>query len=139
MPEAGATRSVGDPATIRHLTTTIEGSASSTARLAIRDVDHLTGIVDRFLDEQHVNRYSVFLQDYGGPIGFRLALAHPERIQALVIQNAVAHEQGLSDLWIPRRAFWADRSKHEATVRANFLSLEATRQRHVGAQPRDQA
>src|SRR5205823_8673060 len=49
--------------------------------------DHLTEIVDRFLELQRVVDYSLYLQDYGGPIGFRLALAHPERVQALVIQN----------------------------------------------------
>jgi len=97
--------------------------------------DHLTEIVDRFLELQRVVDYSLYLQDYGGPIGFRLALAHPERVQALVIQNAVAHEQGLSDLWVSRKAFWADRAAHEAAVRANLLSLEATRQRHVGRSP----
>jgi pimeloyl-ACP methyl ester carboxylesterase len=97
--------------------------------------DHLAEVVDHFLEQQRVGRYSLYLQDYGGPIGFRLALAHPERVEALVIQNAVAHEQGLSDLWVPRRAFWADRAAHEAAVRANLLSLDATRQRHVGASP----
>ena len=97
--------------------------------------DHLAAVVDRFLEQQRVSRYGLYLQDYGGPIGFRLALAYPERIEALVVQNAVAHEQGLSDLWIPRRAFWADRAAHEAAVRANLLSLDATRQRHVGASP----
>jgi pimeloyl-ACP methyl ester carboxylesterase len=97
--------------------------------------DHLAAVVDRFLEQQRVSCYGLYLQDYGGPIGFRLALAHPERIEALVIQNAVAHEQGLSDLWIPRRAFWADRAAHEAAVRANLLSLDATHQRHVGASP----
>jgi pimeloyl-ACP methyl ester carboxylesterase len=97
--------------------------------------DHLTEIVDRFLEQQRIPRYSLYLQDYGGPIGFRLALAHPERVRALIIQNAVAHEQGLSNLWAPRRAFWADRVAHEAAVRANLLSLDATRQRHVGRSP----
>ena len=97
--------------------------------------DHLTEVVDRFLAQHGVTRYSLYLQDYGGPIGFRLALAHPERVRALIVQNAVAHEQGLSDLWTPRRAFWADRVAHEAAVRANLLSLEATKQRHVGRSP----
>jgi pimeloyl-ACP methyl ester carboxylesterase len=97
--------------------------------------DHLTEIVNRFLEQQRISRYSLYLQDYGGPIGFRLALAHPERVRALIIQNAVAHEQGLSNLWAPRRAFWADRVAHEAAVRANLLSLDATRQRHVGRSP----
>jgi pimeloyl-ACP methyl ester carboxylesterase len=97
--------------------------------------DHLAEIVDRFLEQRGIARYSLYLQDYGGPIGFRLALAHPERVQALIIQNAVAHEQGLSDLWAARKAFWADRAANEAAVRANLLSLEATRQRHVGRSP----
>jgi pimeloyl-ACP methyl ester carboxylesterase len=71
------------------------------------------------------------MQDYGGPVGFRMALAHPERIQAMIIQNAVSHEEGLSPLWAVRRSFWQDRQAHEAEVRSNLLSLEATRKRHV--------
>ena len=94
--------------------------------------DRLAEIVDRFLTQQAVDHYGLYLQDYGGPIGFRLALMHPERVRALVIQNAVAHEQGLSDLWTTRRAFWAERATHEAAVRENLLSLAATKQRHVG-------
>ena len=97
--------------------------------------DHLAEVMEHFLKARGLSRYSLYLQDYGGPIGFRLALAHPERVVALIVQNAVAHEPGLSDLWIPRRAFWANRAAGEAAVRANFLSLEATRQRHVGASP----
>src|SRR5690242_20136151 len=81
-------------------------------------------------------RYSLFLQDYGGPVGFRLAMAQPDRLQALIIQNAVAHEEGLGALWETRRAFWVDRAGHEAALRENFLSLAATRQRHIGRSPR---
>jgi pimeloyl-ACP methyl ester carboxylesterase len=80
-------------------------------------------------------QYTLFMQDYGGPVGFRLALLHPERVQALIIQNAVSHEVGLSPLWETRRAFWRDRKSNEAAFRANFLSLESTRQRHVGTDP----
>jgi pimeloyl-ACP methyl ester carboxylesterase len=97
--------------------------------------DRLAEVVDHFLERQGLDRYGLYVQDYGGPIAFRLALAHPERARALIIQNAVAHEQGLSDLWTPRRAFWADRARHEAAVRENLLSLAATRQRHVGRSP----
>ena len=97
--------------------------------------DHLADVMKHFLNARGLSRYSLYLQDYGGPIGFRLAVAHPERVTALIVQNAVAHEPGLSDLWIPRRAFWANRAAGEAAVRANFLSLEATRQRHVGGSP----
>ena len=117
---------------------TIPASAAAThhrRRSFSYTFDHLAEVVDHFLEQQRLDRYSLYLQDYGGPIGFRLALAHPERVHALVVQNAVAHEQGLSDLWTVRRAFWADRASHEPAVRANFLSLEATRQRHVGNSP----
>jgi len=110
-------------------------SAAPAPDVFLYTFDHLAEIVDHFLEQQRADRYTLYLQDYGGPIGFRLALAHPERVQALIVQNAVAHAQGLSDLWAPRRAFWADRAAHEAAVRTNLLSFEATRQRHVGKSP----
>ena len=72
---------------------------------------------------------------YGGPVGFRLALAHPERIESLIIQNAVAHDEGLGKNWVTRRAFWTDRASHEAALRTNLLSLATTRTRHVGSDP----
>ncbi|GEP03012.1 alpha/beta fold hydrolase [Methylobacterium oxalidis] len=97
--------------------------------------DHLAEIVDGFTAALGLDRYSLYLQDYGGPVGFRLALAHPERVAAIIVQNAVAHEEGLGPLWDRRRAFWADRAAHEAALRENFLSLAATRQRHLGHDP----
>jgi pimeloyl-ACP methyl ester carboxylesterase len=97
--------------------------------------DRLAEVIDRFTQALSLKRYSLLLQDYGGPVGFRLALAHPERLQALIIQNAVAHEDGLGPLWDTRKAFWADRQAHEAALRKNFLSLAATRQRHLGSSP----
>jgi pimeloyl-ACP methyl ester carboxylesterase len=68
-------------------------------------------------------------------VGFRMAVRHPERVQAIIIQNAVSHDVGLSPPWETRRAFWRDRKANEAAPRANFVSLEATRQRHVGTDP----
>lgn len=97
--------------------------------------DRLADIVEAFTRALGLSRYSLYLQDYGGPVGFRLALAHPERVAAIIVQNAVAHEDGLGPLWDTRRAFWADRPAHEAALRENFLSLAATRQRHVGRDP----
>ena len=94
--------------------------------------DHLAQIIEDFTEQLHLEHYTLFMQDYGGPVGFRMALAHPERVQAMIIQNAVSHEEGLSPLWAVRRAFWEDRPAHEAEVRNNLLSLEATRKRHVG-------
>ena len=97
--------------------------------------DHLAAVMDRFTQALGLTRYVLFVQDYGGPVGFRLALAHPERVLALVVQNAVAHEAGLGPLWDARRAYWADRTTNEANLRANFLSLETTRARHLGTSP----
>ena len=85
--------------------------------------------------EARSSRYSLYMQDYGGPVGFRLAQAHPDRIETLIIQNAVAHDTGLGPNWITRRAFWADRATHEAALKTNLLSLETTRTRHVGSDP----
>ena len=97
--------------------------------------DHIASIVNEFLTIKGISRYSLYVQDYGGPVGFRLALAHPERIESLIIQNAVAHEDGLGPLWETRRAFWLDRVTHEAALRENFLSFEAARRRHIGSDP----
>ena len=97
--------------------------------------DHIASIINEFVTLKGIPRYSLYVQDYGGPVGFRLALAHPERIESLIIQNAVAHEDGLGPLWETRRAFWSDRVMHEAALRENFLSFEAARRRHIGSDP----
>jgi pimeloyl-ACP methyl ester carboxylesterase len=97
--------------------------------------DHVAAIMDRFTEALGLSRYTLYMQDYGGPVGFRMALAHPDRIEALVVQNAVAHNEGLGALWQARRAFWAHRAANENTLRANFLSLATTRARHVGSDP----
>jgi pimeloyl-ACP methyl ester carboxylesterase len=97
--------------------------------------DHLAAVVDSFTAAIGLNKYTLYMQDYGGPIGFRLALAHPEKVQGMVIQNAVAHLEGLSALWETRKAWWKDRAAHEQELRANFTSLEATKKRHIGSTP----
>jgi pimeloyl-ACP methyl ester carboxylesterase len=95
----------------------------------------LAKIIADFTKQLHLDRYTLFMQDYGGPVGFRMALAYPGRVQAMIIQNAVSHEEGLSPLCAVRRLFWQDRPAYEAEVRSNLLSLEATRKRHVGTSP----
>src|SRR6202051_4438574 len=94
--------------------------------------DHISQVMQRFTEVLGLQHYVLFMQDYGGPVGFRMAIAHPERVQAFVIQNACAHEEGLSPLWQKRREFWADRPGNEAGLRANFSSLTATGERHGG-------
>lgn len=99
--------------------------------------DTLAAALESFVLALGLRRYSLYLQDYGGPVGLRLALAHPERVRALIIQNAVLHEEGLSEAWQLRRAYWAERAQHEAQLRAGLSSVEAGIARHIGgrAQP----
>jgi pimeloyl-ACP methyl ester carboxylesterase len=95
----------------------------------------ITDIVDEFTQAIHLDRYALYLQDYGGPVGYRLAVLHPERVTGLVIQNAVAHEEGLGRLQAARTGFWADRAANEDSYRAGLASLERARLRHANGSP----
>ena len=97
--------------------------------------DHITRVIDDFSQVLGLSRYTLYMQDYGGPVGFRMVLAHPERVEALIVQDAVAHNEGLGVNWTTRRAFWADRSAREEDLRNNLLSMAATKTRHVGDDP----
>jgi pimeloyl-ACP methyl ester carboxylesterase len=91
--------------------------------------------MDHFTEALRLSRYTLYMQDYGGPVGFRMALTNPERVEALIVQDAVAHNEGLGANWKIRRAFWADRAANESALRTNLFSLETTRARHVGDDP----
>ena len=97
--------------------------------------DHTAQVMDDFAQTLGLPRYTLYMQDYGGPVGFRMALAHPERVQTLIVQDAVAHNEGLGANWATRRAFWADRQANEEALRKNLLSMAATKTRHVGDDP----
>ena len=105
------------------------------AKKFVYTFDHIAEITDHFAEKLGISRYTLYMQDYGGPVGFRMALAHPERVEALIVQDAVSHNSGLGANWNARRAFWADRAANESTLRANLLSLATTRTRHVGSDP----
>ncbi len=97
--------------------------------------DHIAEVMDHFTEAMGLSRYTLYMQDYGGPVGFRMILAHPERTEAIIVQDAVAHNEGLGAKWTTRRAFWADRAANESALRTNLLSLSAARARHVGDDP----
>ena len=86
--------------------------------------DHLAETTDRLLEQLGIDRYVLFMQDYGGPVGFRIALAHPERVQAIIVQNANAYEEGLGPKWAGIAKYWTDRTGHPEQLDA-FVSLEA--------------
>ncbi len=98
--------------------------------------DHIASVMDGFTQALGLSHYTLYMQDYGGPVGFRMALAHPERVDSLIVQDAVAHNEGLGANWTTRRAFWADRAAHEEGLRENLLSLASTKRRHVGDDPK---
>jgi pimeloyl-ACP methyl ester carboxylesterase len=97
--------------------------------------DAIADVVDAFTQAIHLDRYALYLQNYGGPVGYKLAVAHPERVTGLIIQNAVAHEEGLGRLQAVRSGFWADRAANEEKYRAGLASLEVARLRHVNGSP----
>src|SRR5258707_14917426 len=97
--------------------------------------DHYAEIMNHFTEALGLPSYTLYMQDYGGPGGFRMALAQPERVEAVIVQDAVAHNEGLGANWKTRRAFWADRAANESALRTNLLSLATTRARHVGNDP----
>jgi pimeloyl-ACP methyl ester carboxylesterase len=92
--------------------------------------DHLASTTNGLLEALAIRRYSLFLHDYGGPVGFRIMAKHPERVQSLVISNANAYEEGLGRKWARIAEFWKDPAAHQ-DVLDGFLSRTATEQRHT--------
>ena len=97
--------------------------------------DHITSVMDHFTQVLGLKHYSLYMCDYGGDVGLKLAILHPERVQALIVQNANISEAGESQLWVARRAYWADRAANEDKLRKNLSSLDADRLRHLGTTP----
>ncbi len=97
--------------------------------------DHLAEVLDHFTQALGLKSYVLYQQDYGGPVGMRLAMAHPERLDGIIVQNAVAHDDGLGPAWELRRAFWRDRAANEDKVIPAFTSLESAQARHLGSSP----
>jgi pimeloyl-ACP methyl ester carboxylesterase len=89
--------------------------------------DNLADVIDELAQTLKLERYSLYVQDYGAPVGYRLALKHPERAQALIVQNGNAYEEGLRDFWAPLKAYWKDRSDQNAEPLRKFLTYESTK------------
>jgi pimeloyl-ACP methyl ester carboxylesterase len=90
--------------------------------------DRLAEIVDSFTDKLGLNKYSLYMMDYGAPVGFRLAVKHPERVQSLIIQNGNAYNEGLLEFWDPIKAYWQNKTDENADVLRNtLLTIEATK------------
>jgi pimeloyl-ACP methyl ester carboxylesterase len=93
--------------------------------------DNLAKRIDLFTGVVGLKRYAIYVFDYGAPVGFRLALAHPERITATISQNGNAYEEGLSEGWNPIQAYWKDPTPENRWALRAFLSPETTRWQYV--------
>jgi len=89
--------------------------------------DHLAEIVDKFIERIGLEKYSIYVMDYGAPIGFRLAVKHPERMEALIVQNGNAYDEGLREFWDPLKAYWSEPNEKNKDALKKFLTVEATR------------
>lgn len=89
--------------------------------------DNMTDIIEKLTVKLGLEQYSIYLMDYGAPVGFRLAIRHPERVEALIVQNGNAYEEGLREFWKPLKAYWEDRSTENGDALLSLLTLEATR------------
>ena len=89
--------------------------------------DRLAEVMEEFVQKLGLQTYSLYLMDYGAPVGYRLAVKHPERVEALIVQNGNAYEEGLLEFWDPFREYWKDRTEKNAEPLKQFLNLEATK------------
>jgi pimeloyl-ACP methyl ester carboxylesterase len=89
--------------------------------------DRFAELVDGLLDQLGVTRYAMYVMDYGAPVGWRLALKHPERVTGLIVQNGNAYEEGLKEFWDPIKAYWADASDAHRQALKGLFTLETTK------------
>ena len=97
--------------------------------------DHLADVIDRFTEVVGLSRYAIYVFDYGAPVGFRLALRHPERVSAVITQNGNAYLEGLSEGWNPIQAYWRDPSPQNRAALRAFLTPETTQWQYTHGVP----
>jgi len=88
--------------------------------------ERLANVIGRFTEVLGLERFAMYVFDYGAPVGFRLALAHPDRITAIVSQNGNAYVEGLSEAWNPIRAYWREPTDANRAALRAFLAPDAT-------------
>lgn len=89
--------------------------------------DHLAEVIDKFIQAKGLDRFSLYLFDYGAPIGFRLAQKYPEKVESLIVQNGNAYDEGLREFWDPLKALWKDRTPDKEAALRKLLTPEATK------------
>ncbi|MGD1834826.1 MAG: alpha/beta fold hydrolase [Nitrososphaeraceae archaeon] len=87
--------------------------------------ENITNIIDKFLQKLRIHRYSIYMMDYGAPVGYRLFSKHPEKVQAFIIQNGNAYEEGLEEFWDPIKQWWNNKN-FENEKKLHYLVTEET-------------
>lgn len=93
--------------------------------------DNIADMIDQFTVKLGLNRFSIYVMDYGAPVGFRIASKYPQRIESIIIQNGNAYEEGLREFWEPLKAYWKNRSLETAKPLRDFLTLDTTKWQYV--------
>lgn len=96
---------------------------------------HYADIVEKFIDAKNVDRFAIYLMDYGAPVGYRVFANNPERVSAFIIQNGNAYEEGLKAFWDPIKAYWQTGADKERDALRQFLNVEATEWQYTHGQP----
>ncbi len=91
--------------------------------------DNLAEVVEKFTEKLELKKYALYVQDYGAPVGYRIASKHPDRVTAIVVQNGNAYDEGLdNDFWKPIKAYWKEPgSKEKREALRGFTKLDATK------------
>lgn len=90
--------------------------------------DHLADVMEKFIARIGLKKYSLYVQDYGAPVGYRIAVKHPERVQALIVQNGNAYDEGLDNkFWEPIKEYWKEKTESKAEPLRGLLTIDATK------------
>jgi pimeloyl-ACP methyl ester carboxylesterase len=114
----------------------------ASAMPAVTEFDYsfanFSNVIDELLQNKGIEKYAMYVMDYGAPVGFRLFAKHPERVTGLVIQNGNAYDEGLQEFWDPIKAYWADPSTdNREQLRSSLLGLDATKWQWTHGIPED--
>jgi pimeloyl-ACP methyl ester carboxylesterase len=99
--------------------------------------DRLSQVIEGLVDDLGVQRYVLYVTDYSTPVGYLMAMRHPERVLGLVLQNGNTHDAGLHEAWDAPRRFWADPTPENRAALPDWLNFDGTRDQYIGGLPQE--